>query len=117
MLSCSRRSVKQAAKRLIKPIALSAAPKRRAPASELIIPPSNAPTTERPSTVPKSSESCLHSVAIGGLLRLAQNCWGTTTFADSEPRCAQHLENLGLDSAAPRVRRSSRKDTAIPARP
>src|SRR5262245_51183511 len=51
MLSGSRRSVKQAAKRLIKRIALSAAPNRRAPASELIIPPSNAPTTERPSGV------------------------------------------------------------------
>src|SRR5262245_59349086 len=96
MLSGSRRSVKQAAKRLIKRIALSAAPNRRAPASELITPPSNAPTTQRPSTVPKSSESWLHSVAIGGLLRLAQSRSPKTTFADSEPRCAHHLENLGL---------------------
>jgi hypothetical protein len=34
-------------------------------------PPSNVPTTAWPATVPKSSESCPHSVAIGDCLRLA----------------------------------------------
>jgi peptide/nickel transport system ATP-binding protein len=55
MKSGLRPSRKQAAKRSTKPIALSVLPNSSAPASELITPPSNAPTTARPSTVPKST--------------------------------------------------------------
>jgi hypothetical protein len=50
------------------------------PASELITPPSNAPTTARASTVPKSNESCLHTVAIGESLPLASSRCHTTSF-------------------------------------
>jgi hypothetical protein len=46
--------------------------------------------------VPKSSESCLHSVAVGVLFRLAQSRFGKTTFADSEPDVLTYLEKSGL---------------------
>jgi hypothetical protein len=43
----------------------------RAPASEVTNPASNAASTQRPSTVPKSNDSALHSVGIGALLASA----------------------------------------------
>ena len=63
-----RPSWKQPASRETRRIALSVSPSSSAPASEVISPPSNAPTTWRRSTVPKSNESWLHSVSIGACL-------------------------------------------------
>src|SRR3954464_5695587 len=46
-------------------MARSVAPRSNAPASDVTNPASNAASTERPSTVPKSNASALHSVGIG----------------------------------------------------
>jgi hypothetical protein len=56
------------AKRSIRRIARSVAPSSRAPASEVLAPPSNAATTARPSTGANPNRSALHSVGIGELL-------------------------------------------------
>ena len=63
-------------------------PKKQRPASEVIAPPSNPPTTSRPSTAANPNKSALHSVGIGALLESLERCCCTTTFADSAPRCA-----------------------------
>src|SRR4029077_18408339 len=62
-----------------------------APASEVILPPSNAAITFRPSTGAKPNRSGIHSVTIGALLlnRLSRFC--KTTFTDSLPRCTCSL--------------------------
>jgi len=46
------------------------------------------PSTTRPSTIPKSNLSALHSVGIGALLESSQSPSRKRTFADSAPRCA-----------------------------
>src|SRR5208283_3012408 len=80
-------------------IARSVAPRSSAPASDVTNPPSNAASTAWPSTIPKSNRSALHCVGIGALLESMKRRCGTTTFADSEPRCAQWCEKCGLDIA------------------
>ena len=69
------------------PIARSVAPKSRAPASEVIVPPSNPATTDRPATGANSIRSALHSVGIGAFLRLSLRLCCRRTFAHSEPQC------------------------------
>ena len=76
------------AKRSMRRIALSVAPSSSAPASDVIKPPSNAPTTRRPLTVPKSNESWLHSVGIGELLCFERSLSRRRTLTNSEPRCS-----------------------------
>ena len=66
----------------------SCGPSSSAPASDVIVPPSNAASTRRPSTLAKANESWLHCVGIGEVLHLGSSCFHKTTFADSEPRCA-----------------------------
>jgi hypothetical protein len=86
---------KQPANRPTKPIARSVAPSSIAPASEVILPPSNAAITFRPSTGAKPNRSGIHSVSIGALLsnRLSRFC--KTTLADSLPRCMTRCEKCG----------------------
>src|SRR5918994_3557837 len=94
--SGSRASVKQAAKRRTSPMDRSVAPSSRAPASEVIAPPSKPATTARPSTGAKSNSAGLHSVCIGGLLCIAARLCRRRTFAGSEPRCTYAREKSGL---------------------
>ena len=75
-------------------IALSVAPNSNAPASELITPPSKAPTTERPSTVPKSGESYIHSVARGFPPARAKSLRAKQLSLISSPDALTHLEKL-----------------------
>jgi hypothetical protein len=79
-------------------LARSVAPTSNPPASDVTSPASNAATTGRPSTLPKSNCSGRHSVGIGALLESEKSRCGTTTFADSQPRCAQLFEKCGLVS-------------------
>src|SRR5215203_3821251 len=94
--SGSRASWKQPAKRSIKPMARSVAPSSRAPASDVIAPPVNEATTERPSTGAKRRCLELHCVGIGELLWPEPSRCGTTTLTQSEPRCTFACEIYGL---------------------
>jgi hypothetical protein len=75
-----------------KPIHQSDCPIRRAQKQSPRIrrhqPASNPASTARPSTVPTSNCSAIHSVGIGAPFESAQSRCGTTTFADSGARCA-----------------------------
>src|SRR5258705_6936196 len=86
--SATRRSRKHLARRSLKPSALSAAPSSTTPPFEVNAPPSKAPTSLRPPEVPKASSSWLHCVGIGEYLLASRSRCGTTTFAESEPRCS-----------------------------
>src|SRR5258706_8773339 len=86
--SATRRSRKHVASRSTSRIDQSAAPSRTAPPFEVIAPPSNAPTSLRPPELPKSNSSWLHCVGIGEHLLASRSRCGTTTFAESEPRCS-----------------------------
>jgi hypothetical protein len=82
---------RKAASLRVRPSTLSVAPSSRAPASEVMAPPSKPATTVRPSTGAKENKVGLQSVGIGGFL-----CWPITlccrrTFAQSEPRCTRYL--------------------------
>src|SRR5512147_1840836 len=68
--SARRSSLKQAASRSTSPIALSAPPSNSAPASDVTLPASNAATILRPSAVPKSKLSGVHSVGIEATYQL-----------------------------------------------
>src|SRR3974390_1289447 len=92
-----RRSMKHSANRPISPIARSVARNSSAPASDVIAPPSKPATTVRRSTGANSKSSGLHSVGIGALRESSESRCGTTTFADSAPRCAQLCEIFGLN--------------------
>src|SRR6516164_6828182 len=59
-------------------MARSVAPKSSAPASDVTNPASNAASTARPSTLPKSNRSALHSVGIGALLESSESRSRTT---------------------------------------
>ena len=81
--SSDRLSRKHRANRSISPTARSAAPSNIPPASEVILPPSKAPTTERPSTRANPNRSALHSVASGLPLILRQTV-ATTRFSQKQ---------------------------------
>jgi hypothetical protein len=81
--SGSRRSTKQTAKRSTSPSARSVDPSNKAPASEVMAPPSKPATTLWPSTGSKSNSSVLHSVGIEGLLRDSLTLCCKRIFADS----------------------------------
>jgi hypothetical protein len=84
------------AKRSISRTARSVASNRRAPATEVILPPSNAPTTERPSTRANSNSAALHSVGIGTPPGPEINRSANWIFSDREPRCTCPYEKSGL---------------------
>src|SRR5215207_11169432 len=77
-------------------MARSVAPSSRAPASDVIAPPVNEATTERPSTGAKRRCLELHCVGIGELLWPEPSRCGTTTLTQSEPRCTFACEIYGL---------------------
>src|SRR5258708_4617958 len=85
-------------------MARSVARSSSAPASEVIMPASNAATTSRPSTGSNPNKSGIHSVGIGALRDSAKNGCGTTVFADSPPRCTQFGEKSALSPAWERLR-------------
>src|SRR5215510_1885929 len=98
--SSERLSRKHRANRSINPTAWSAAPSNSPPASEVILPPSKAATTERPSTRANPNRSALHSVCIGTPPNPETTCCDYTIFSESEPRCTLSYEKSRL---APRI--------------
>src|SRR5450631_890182 len=91
-------------------IARSVAPRSSAPASDVTSPASNAASTARPSTTPKSNRSALHSVGIGAFFQSLRSRSRKTTFADSQPRCAYLCEKCGLVQQPPLVFQQERFD-------
>src|SRR5262249_31175389 len=90
------RSVKQSQNRGNKPSPWPTCLNSRAPAFDVIVPPSNCATTARRPTASKSKRLGVHCVCIGGFRRITKCRCGTTAFADSRPRCAQMFEKSGL---------------------
>src|SRR5919205_3591057 len=84
-------------------MARSVAPSSRAPALDVITPPVNEATTERPSTGAKTSGSGLHCVGIGELLWPEPSRCSTTTLPQSEPQCTSACEIYGLAQLRPMV--------------
>jgi hypothetical protein len=70
--SGARLSAKHSAKAINQPDARSVAPSSKAPASEVIRPPSNPATTLQPSTGVNPNRSALHCIGIGSPLALRQ---------------------------------------------
>jgi hypothetical protein len=62
-------------------------PNNSPPASEVILPPSTAATTDRPSTRANPNRSALHSVGIGAPSGPETNRCCNTIFSESAPRC------------------------------
>src|SRR5207253_7775303 len=94
-------SVKHPATRATNPIVRSAAPSSIAPASEVIMPPSKAATTARPSTGANPNKSALHSVRIGLPPASETNRSCNTIFSDPGPRCTYPFEKSGLKVKLP----------------
>src|SRR5271166_3517606 len=94
--SAVRVSVKQAANRSVSRIAWSVWPSSRAPASEVIAPPSNEATTWRPSTGGNSSKAGVHSVGIGASCGFEKNRGYNTILSESKPQCTWVGEKFGL---------------------
>jgi hypothetical protein len=66
-------------------------PSNSPPASEVILPPSKAATTERPSTRANPNKSALHSVCIGTPPDPETNRCYNTIFSEAQPRCTPLL--------------------------
>src|SRR6476659_1864990 len=94
--SCLRPSVKQAAACRDRPMARSVSRNNKAPAFDVMAPPSNAAVTFRPPRLAKSRESWLHSVGIGVVSCVRKILFGRRTFADSARRCPYLCEICGL---------------------
>src|SRR5262249_55179383 len=92
--SSDRLSRKHRANRSISPTAWSAAPSNNPPASEVILPPSKAATTERPATRANPNRSALHSVCIGTPPDPETSHCYNTIFSDSEPRCTYPISEI-----------------------
>src|SRR5229473_5111261 len=98
--SAARPSVKQPANRATNPIARSVAPSSIAPASEVILPPSKAATTARPSTGTNPNKSALHSVRIGLPLPPRQTVLATRFSQIQGPDAPTPFEKSGLAELA-----------------
>src|SRR5712691_4043076 len=94
--SGERWSSKQPANRATNPIARSVAPSSIAPASEVILPPSKAATTARPSTGTNPNKSALHSVRIGLPLPPRQTVLATRFSQIQGPDAPTPFEKSGL---------------------
>ncbi len=94
--SAARVSAKQAANRSVSRIARSVWPSNKAPASEVIAPPSKEATTSRPSTGGNSSSAGLQSVGIGASCGFEKNRGRNTIFSESAPQCTEFGEKCGL---------------------
>src|SRR4029078_8420611 len=100
-------------------MARSVAPSSSAPASDVIAPPVNEATTERPSTGAKTSCSGLHCVGIGEFLWTEPSRCNTTTLTYPEPRCTSACEIYGLarpwgGAAPPDLLAGGHRKTGIP---
>src|SRR6266446_6195135 len=91
-----RSSVKQPAKRSTNRICRSVAPSSIAPASEVILPPSNPATTARPSTGANPNRSALYSVGIGLLPPPRQTVLATRFSQIQGPDAPTPFEKCGL---------------------
>src|SRR5580698_7147483 len=94
--SALRVSVKHAANRSVSRIARSVWPSNKAPASEVIAPPSKLATTWRLSTGGNSNKPGLHSVGIGASYGSEKNRGCNTILSESEPQCTRFGEKCGL---------------------
>jgi hypothetical protein len=92
-------------KPLGQPVARSVRPSSRAPASEVIAPPSKLATTRRPSTGGNSNRAGLHSVGIGASYGSEKKRGGNTFLSESEPQCPRFGEKCGLAATVARTRR------------
>src|SRR4249920_3753561 len=104
--SCLRPSVKQAAACRDRPMARSVSRNNKAPAFDVMAPPSNAAVTFRPPRLAKSREYWLHSVRIGVVSCVRKTLFGRRTFADSARRCPYLCEICGLATYRDYVRRA-----------
>src|SRR3954465_9180018 len=86
-VSGMRLSLKQAARRRVRPSTRSVAPSSNAPASLVMAPPSKEATIGRPSAGANANRFGLHCVGIGDFLCCAIRLRRRRTFAQSEPRC------------------------------
>src|SRR5271167_901096 len=91
-----RVSAKQAANRSVSRIARSVWPSSRAPASEVIAPPSKLATTARPATGGNSNNAGLQSVGIGASYGFEKICDRNTILSESAPQCTRFGEKSGL---------------------
>src|SRR3984957_19650937 len=89
-------SVKQAANRSVSRIARSVWPSNKAPASEVIAPPSKPATTWRLSTGGNSNKAGLHSVGIGASYGSEKNRGCNTILSEFVPQCTRFAEKCGL---------------------
>ena len=80
-------------------MARSVSRNNKAPAFDVMAPPSNAAVTFRPPRLAKSRESWLHSVGIGVVSCVRKILFGRRTFADSARRCPYLCEICGLGDA------------------
>src|SRR3974390_389706 len=81
--SSDRLPRKHRANRSISPTARSAAPSNIPPASEVILPPSKAPTTERPSTRANPNRSA-YTLSASGLPLILRQTVATTRFSQKQ---------------------------------
>src|SRR5271166_6566713 len=94
-----RVSAKQPANRSVSRIARSVWPSSRAPASEVIAPPSKLATTARPATGGNSTNAGLQSVGIGASYGFEKICDRNTILSESAPQCTRFGEKAGLARA------------------
>src|SRR5450755_1669913 len=94
--SALRVSVKQAANRSVSRIARSVWPSNKAPASEVIAPPSKLATTWRLSMGGNSNNAGIQSVGIGASYGSEKNRGCNTIISESEPQCTRFGEKCGL---------------------
>src|SRR5271165_3100498 len=94
-----RVSAKQPANRSVSRIARSVWPSSRAPASEVIAPPSKLATTARPATGGNSNNAGLQSVGIGASYGFEKICDRNTILSESAPQCTRFGEKSGLGAA------------------
>src|SRR5271156_1563471 len=106
--SALRVSVKHAANRSVSRIARSVWPSNKAPASEVIAPPSKPATTWRLSTGGNSNKAGLHSVGIGASYGSEKNRGCNTILSEFVPQCTQFGEKCGLDSLPTRHLKTAR---------
>src|SRR5271166_286268 len=92
-----RVSAKQPANRSVSRIARSVWPSSRAPASEVIAPPSKLATTARPATGGNSNNAGLQSVGIGASYGFEKICDRNTILSESAPQCTRFGEKSGLE--------------------
>src|SRR5277367_7133834 len=111
--SALRVSVKHAANRSVSRIARSVWPSNKAPASEVIAPPSKPATTWRLSTGGNSNKAGLHSVGIGASYGSEKNRGCNTILSEFVPQCTRFAEKCGLGTLRDTLSRLRELDQRI----